>query len=179
MRSPAACSTALLPPRPRMRSTSAAIRPAPQQRKAWLDYRQALAPDANDIFTICWTSGTTGTPKGVPRSTNHWLAISRASGDLAGLKDGDALLNPFPMVNMGGLGGFFFNWLTYRATLVLHHPLDLEVYLWQLQDEKINYTIAPPALLNMLLREESVAGRHRPHPPAGDRQRQRARSHPG
>ena len=130
--------------------------PGAAERKAWLDYTQALAPDANDIFTICWTSGTTGTPKGVPRSTNHWLAISRASGDLAGLRDGDALLNPFPMVNMGGLGGFFFNWLTYRATLVLHHPLDLEVYLRQLQAEKINYTIAPPALLNMLLREERM-----------------------
>lgn len=130
--------------------------PGAAERKAWLDYRQALAPDANDIFTICWTSGTTGTPKGVPRSTNHWLAISRASGDLAGLREGDALLNPFPMVNMGGLGGFFFNWLTYRATLVLHHPLDLEVYLQQLQDEKISYTIAPPALLNMLLREERL-----------------------
>ncbi len=130
--------------------------PGTAQREAWLDHRQAFAPDANDIFTICWTSGTTGTPKGVPRSTNHWLAISRASGDLAGLRDGDALLNPFPMVNMGGLGGFFFNWLTYRATLVLHHPLDLEVYLRQLQDEKINYTIAPPALLNMLLREERL-----------------------
>ncbi|MDE0062119.1 MAG: class I adenylate-forming enzyme family protein [Gammaproteobacteria bacterium] len=130
--------------------------PGTAQREAWLDHRQAFAPDANDIFTICWTSGTTGTPKGVPRSANHWLAISRASGDLAGLQDGDALLNPFPMVNMGGLGGFFFNWLTYRATLVLHHPLDLEVYLRQLQAEKINYTIAPPALLNMLLREERL-----------------------
>ena len=130
--------------------------PGAAQREAWLEHRQAFAPDANDIFTICWTSGTTGTPKGVPRSANHWLAISRASGDLAGLRDGDALLNPFPMVNMGGLGGFFFNWLTYRATLVLHHPLDLEVYLQQLQAEKINYTIAPPALLNMLLREKRM-----------------------
>ena len=133
-----------------------AYTPGTAQRDAWLDHRQAFAPDANDIFTICWTSGTTGTPKGVPRSTNHWLAISRASGDLAGLRDGDALLNPFPMVNMGGLGGFFFNWLIYRATLVLHHPLDLELYLRQLQAEKINYTIAPPALLNMLLREERL-----------------------
>ena len=133
--------------------------PSAAGRDAWRDHRQAFAPDANDIFTICWTSGTTGTPKGVPRSTNQWLAISRASGDLAELRDGDALLNPFPMVNMGGLGGFFFNWLRYRATLVLHHPLDLEVFLQQLQAENINYTIAPPAVLNMLLREEALLAR--------------------
>ena len=130
--------------------------PSAAERDAWRTRRQSFVPGANDIFTICWTSGTTGTPKGVPRSSNHWLAISRASGDLAELRDGDALLNPFPMVNMGGLGGFFFNWLKYRATLVLHHPLDLEVFLRQLQAEKINYTIAPPALLNMLLREERL-----------------------
>jgi len=130
--------------------------PTAAERDAYRDYRQAFASDANDILTICWTSGTTGTPKGVPRSANQWLAISRASGDLAELRDGDKLLNPFPMVNMGGLGGFFFNWLRYRATLVLHHPLDLEIFLRQLQTEKINYTIAPPALLNMLLREERL-----------------------
>ena len=28
---------------------------------------QAAAPSADDVFTICWTSGTEGTPKGVPR----------------------------------------------------------------------------------------------------------------
>ncbi len=130
--------------------------PSAAERNACRDYLQTFAPGANDIFTICWTSGTTGTPKGVPRSANHWLAISRAVADLAELRDGDVLLNPFPMVNMGGLGGFFFNWLRFRATLVLHHPLDLEVFLQQLQAERINYAIAPPALLNMLLREEQL-----------------------
>ena len=133
-----------------------AYAPNSAERDAYQAYRKALAPDANDIFTICWTSGTTGTPKGVPRSTNQWLTITRASAELAELRDGDVLLNPFPMVNMGGLGGFFFNWLKYRATLVLHHPLDLGVFLRQLQDERINYTIAPPALLNMLLRDEQL-----------------------
>ena len=130
--------------------------PSAVERDAWRSHRQAFAPDANDILTICWTSGTTGTPKGVPRSTNQWLAISRASGDLAALREGDVLLNPFPMVNMGGLGGFFFNWLRYRSTLVLHHPMDLQVFLQQLQAERVNYTIAPPAVLNMLLRDASL-----------------------
>ena len=134
----------------------AGFQPSREQWNAYRAYRRSLLPNANNVLTICWTSGTTGTPKGVPRSTNQWLAISRASADLAELRDGDALLSPFPMVNMGGLGGFFFNWLTYRATLALHHPLDLEVFLNQLQAEKINYTIAPPALLNMLLRDERL-----------------------
>ena len=132
------------------------FRPSAHQQKAYLAYREAYRPDANDILTICWTSGTTGRPKGVPRSTNHWLAITPAAGDLAELRDGDVLLNPFPMVNMGGIGGFLFNWLKCQGTLVLHHPMDLPVFLNQLQAEKINYTIAPPPLLNTLLRDEQL-----------------------
>ena len=108
------------------------------------------------FLTICWTSGTTGTPKGVPRSTNHWLAISHASRDLAELRDGDVLLNPFPLVNMGGIGGFLFNWLKCQGTLVLHHPMNLPVFLDQLQTERVNYTIAPPPLLNALLQDEQL-----------------------
>lgn len=34
------------------------------------------AENANSVISICWTSGTTGTPKGVPRSHNMWLATA-------------------------------------------------------------------------------------------------------
>ncbi|MCL6576097.1 AMP-binding protein, partial [Kyrpidia sp.] len=33
----------------------------------------AIPMDANDIFTICWTSGTEAEPKGCPLSHNNWL----------------------------------------------------------------------------------------------------------
>ncbi len=112
--------------------------------------------DANDVYTICWTSGTTGTPKGVPRTYNQWAAISWATYDAAGLRDGDVLLNPFPFVNMASIGGFLFNWLRCTATLVLHHPLDLPVFLGQIASEGTTFTIAPPALLNMLLKQEGL-----------------------
>lgn len=130
--------------------------PAAGDREAYADYVAEFEPSANDIFSICWTSGTTGTPKGVPRSFNQWLAISIGSAELADLQDGDAMLNPFPMVNMGGIGGFLFNWLKCRGKLVLHHPMDLPVFLGQLTAEQINYTIAPPPLLNMLLQNEQM-----------------------
>jgi len=112
--------------------------------------------DANDVYTICWTSGTTGTPKGVPRTYNQWLAIAWATYDSAELRDGDVLLNPFPFVNMASIGGFLFNWLRCGATMVLHHPLDLPVFLQQIAAEGTTFTIAPPALLNMLLKQEEV-----------------------
>lgn len=111
---------------------------------------------ADDIFTICWTSGTEGVPKGVPRSHNHWAAIGWAHFDGAGLRDGDRLLNPFPLVNMGAIGGCFLSWLRSTGTLILHHPLDLAVYLRQIAVERADYAIAPPAVLNMLLQNEAL-----------------------
>jgi acyl-CoA synthetase (AMP-forming)/AMP-acid ligase II len=112
--------------------------------------------DANDIYTICWTSGTTGIPKGVPRSYNQWLAIAWATYDAADLREGDVLMNPFPFVNMASIGGYLFNWLRCGATLVLHHPLELPIFLRQISEEGATFTIAPPALLNMLLKQEQL-----------------------
>ncbi|MFZ9871927.1 MAG: class I adenylate-forming enzyme family protein [Steroidobacteraceae bacterium] len=111
---------------------------------------------ADDIATICWTSGTEGTPKGVPRSHNHWYAISFAHLRGAGIQPGEVLLNPFPLINMAAIGGCFMSWMHNGGTLVLHHPLDLPTYLKQIAIERPQYAIAPPALLNMLLKNEAL-----------------------
>ena len=111
---------------------------------------------ANDIFTICWTSGTTGTPKGVPRSHNLWLPMAKAAAFVSETEEGDTLLNPFPMINMASIGGFLFNWLLCKGKLVQHHPFDLNVYLNQISSEDVKYTIAPPAIMNMLLNNPAI-----------------------
>jgi acyl-CoA synthetase (AMP-forming)/AMP-acid ligase II len=111
---------------------------------------------ADDIFTICWTSGTTGTPKGVPRSHNLWLPMAKAAAFVSETEEGDTLLNPFPMINMASIGGFLFNWLLCKGTLVQHHPFDLNVFLTQISTENIKYTIAPPAIMNMLLNNPAI-----------------------
>ena len=114
------------------------------------------ADDADCILTICWTSGTTGTPKGVPRSHNMWLATGRASVLAGGMRADDVLLNPFPLVNMAALGGFVFPAALLGCALVLHHPLDPALFLAQLQDERVTFTIAPPALLNQLAKSPEM-----------------------
>ncbi|MCA1553009.1 MAG: acyl--CoA ligase [Chloroflexi bacterium] len=105
---------------------------------------------------ICWTSGTEAEPKGVPRSHNLWLTSAYTTVDGAELSDGAILLNPFPMVNMSGIGGMFVPWLLTCGTLVMHHPLNLGVFLQQIAQEEVNYTVAPPVLLNMLLMNASM-----------------------
>lgn len=110
----------------------------------------------DDILTICWTSGTTGTPKGVPRTPSMWLASGYFQVDELDLDCNDRILCPFPLVNMAGIGGMLVPWAIVGAALILHQPLDLPVFLGQLTAEDITYTVAPPALLNMLLADESV-----------------------
>ena len=112
--------------------------------------------DPNDCVTICWTSGTESTPKGVPRTHLDWLAMSWATVDAPRLTGDDVLLNPFPMVNMAGINGMFLPWLRVGGVLVQHHPFDLPTFLAQIQAEKATYTVAPPALLTMLLAREDL-----------------------
>ncbi|MEZ0073275.1 class I adenylate-forming enzyme family protein [Planotetraspora sp. GP83] len=109
------------------------------------------AGDPNDCVTICWTSGTESTPKGVRRTHYDWLAASWVTVDAPRLTADDVLLNPFPMVNMAGINGMFLPWLRVGGVLVQHHPFDLPTFLRQIAEERATYTVAPPALLTMLL----------------------------
>ena len=113
----------------------------------------AASVHADDIVTICWTSGTEGVPKGVPRSHNHWISGSVSHYDGAQIRRGDRLLNPFPLVNMAAIGGCFMSWLRAAGTLLLHHPFELPVFLQQIASEQPEYAIAPPAVLMMLLQK--------------------------
>ena len=117
---------------------------------------QRAAITANDVVTICWTSGTEAAPKGVPRSHNEWLIVTPSIIEAALLQPRARLLNPFPLVNMSGLSSCFATWLALGATVVQHHPFSLPVFLQQLREERIDYTVAPPAVLNMLLQNEKL-----------------------
>lgn len=122
------------------------------------NYIEGLTHDANDIFTICWTSGTTGQPKGVPRSHSMWVASATATIDSAHITENEIILNPFPLVNMAAIGGFLYCWIIRGCTLVLHHPFDMSSFLEQIEGEQVAYTIAPPAVLTMLLKKPEMLG---------------------
>jgi len=134
--------------------TSGALSAAQQDRLSRAE--RAAAVTANDVFTICWTSGTEARPKGVPRSHNEWLVVAPSIIDAGQIPQHARMLNPFPLVNMAGVSTAIASWLVLGATIVQHHPFTLPVFLQQLRDEQIDYTVAPPAVLNMLLQNTDL-----------------------
>ena len=119
-------------------------------------YIAGLPRSVNDCLTICWTSGTEAAPKGVPRCSGDWLAIGQAAQDGI-LADADSVIvGPFPMVNMAGFATSLLPWLFGGSHLVQHHPLDLGVYLSQIQSHRATHTSMPPAILAMLLQNTAL-----------------------
>lgn len=120
------------------------------------DYVARHPTVGGEVLTICWTSGTESRPKGVPRDHNHWVLNAHVVAEGTGMVAGDTLLNPFPLVNIGSIGGLVLPWLSLAAKLVLHHPFDLGVFLKQIERERVSYTIAPPAVLTALLKQPAL-----------------------
>ncbi len=116
-------------------------------------HMRAIGLTAHDVFTICWTSGTEAQPKGVPRNHNEWLIVGQSVIDAGELQPGAQMLMPFPFVNMAGLSASLMSWLLVGGGLHQHHPFDLDVFIRQLREHPIDYSVAAPAVLNMLLKE--------------------------
>lgn len=118
----------------------------------------ALIPptDADDVITICWTSGTEGRPKGVMRTSNNWFVTGRNMVLSAALQDGEVILNTRPLVNMAAIGGSFMSWLMTASTLVLHHPLDIGLVIEQIRAERVSVTFMPPTFFVSLLKNEEI-----------------------
>ncbi len=111
---------------------------------------QGKASGPNDVFTICWTSGTEAAPKGVPHSHNEWINIGRVVVEGGELKPGYNIHGSFPVINMSGFGGLFTPWVLTGGKFVLHHPFDQDVFFAQLAKEALDYTLMPPALLDTI-----------------------------
>ncbi|MBO8181047.1 MAG: acyl--CoA ligase [Archaeoglobus sp.] len=110
----------------------------------------------NDVAVVQWTSGTEAEPKACPLTHNNWGFLQflyngeKYRGGL--LSDGDVIMNPAPIVNMTGIGVGLVPWIMCSGTFVLHHPFDPMLYVRQLIEEGVNFTLAPPAVVVAILK---------------------------
>jgi acyl-CoA synthetase len=134
-----------------------ALVPALEQVPAWdaailRAHMETIGLSAHDVLTICWTSGTEAMPKGVPRNHNEWMIVGQSVIEAGQLQPGAQLLIPFPFVNMAGVSTSLVAWLMVGGALHHHHPFDVDVFIDQLRGNPIDYTVAAPAVLTMMLK---------------------------
>ena len=115
----------------------------------------AIAIDANDVFSLCWSSGTEALSKGCPMSHNNWLFQMQVLAKATGLEPGDRVLATAPVVNMTGVATWLGS-LAVGGTMLLHHPLNMPLLLEQLMHERVHFTLLVPAVLNMILKLPNV-----------------------
>ncbi len=127
------------------------------EKNQFLDLeKRASKVDSNDIFSICWTSGTEAESKGCPYSHNNWLYQSGNLVKILELTSDARLLATPPIVNMTGVGVIFVPWILTGGTLLLHHPLNLDLLLSQLSSQEPNFTILVPTLLNKIIQDSDT-----------------------
>ena len=77
------------------------------------------------------------------------------------LQAGERILAPMQMVHTAGYSGMFMPWLETQGLLAMHQPFDMALFLDQIEQLRINHTVAAPAMLNALLKSEHA---RRPRP---------------
>ena len=112
--------------------------------------------DANDVFTLCWSSGTEAEPKGCPLSHNNWLCQGTFQYESAPIKPGYNLITAGPLVNMASIGTVFIPWLMTGESSSSTIPSTVPTFIMQLMTEEIQYTLLVPAVVNALLKHPKV-----------------------
>jgi fatty-acyl-CoA synthase len=128
----------------------------------WIDW-DSLVEDASprtggdggshDPVLICYTSGTTGEPKGAIHTQDGLLWNAINSTHMHDLTSQDRVLTTLPMFHVGGLNIQTTPALHAGATVTVHRRFNPAVTLETLVRERITLTVLVPTQLDALLAE--------------------------
>jgi 2-furoate---CoA ligase len=117
------------------------------------DYALGRPPAEDDISVMLYTSGTTGRPKGVPRShrAEHTAAVAHLVQ--AQLRQGEVVLGVMPMFHTMGLRSLLAS-IVCGGTWVPQVKFDPAESVQLIQDEGVTALYLVPTIYWSLLREE-------------------------
>jgi len=138
----------------------------PGERDGALDYEQLVAEgdpgfefpdlDENDAAAMCYTSGTTGRPKGVVYSHRSTVLHSMGAGhaDAMGIRQADRVMPVVPMFHANAWG-IPYTAAMSGATLVFPGPRMLPEHIASLiEEEKVTMAAGVPTIWQGLLQLE-------------------------
>lgn len=133
----------------------------PGEEKYPPGYAEKFKPDANDVVTMCLTSGTEAQIKGVPRTHNNWIPFARiVPHDAWGRNSSDdVLVTPLPLPNLFGLGCGLYGSLMLGQKMVLLEKFDPAECIGAIEKHRATHFMGVPAMhiamLNSPLMDEA------------------------
>jgi len=115
------------------------------------DARTEPDPALADTAAIIFTSGTSGTPKGVMVSHRGLLHFGRVSARIRALDGRDRVYAFLPMTHIFGIGTVLMAALTGGASLVLRGSFSPADVLQALAQEQVSNLLGPPTMYARLL----------------------------
>lgn len=117
--------------------------------------------DPGAMAVVMFTSGTTGSPKGVMHTTNTLLACNRALAGRFGLVSDDVLLACSPLGHMTGYAAMMLLGISLGSTIVLQDVWEAKRGVQIMGDEGVTFTAASTPFLADIV-ETVAAGAPRP-----------------
>jgi len=116
-------------------------------------YRPEDAPGPDDPVLLCYTSGTTGEPKGAILSHNAlaWNAVN--STHMHDLTSDDIILTTLPMFHVGGLDIQTLPAFHAGATVVIHNRFESDLFFDAIEQDGITLTLLVPTAVHMLMND--------------------------
>ena len=110
-----------------------------------------LEGDENAPVLLCYTSGSTGAPKGVVLTQRALLYNAINSSHMHDLTSADRVLTTLPLFHVGGLNIQTTPALHAGATVTLHPKFDPLAALETIERERITLTVLVPAQLMAMM----------------------------
>lgn len=109
--------------------------------------------DPDDTAMICYTSGTTGRPKGAMITHSNLINNSRALKQVWQWTDSDVLLHTLPLFHIHGLNVALNGGLYCGSTIIMHEKFESRRVWETLAGEKCTMFMGVPTMYHRLMQE--------------------------
>ncbi len=114
--------------------------------------RVSVSPE--DVAMICFTSGTTGTPKKVPLTHRNLAGNILSLVEVWEWTERDTLLLCLPLMHLHGLANGLHGWIASGCTMILHEKFEAHGALSEIARRRPTMFFGVPAMYHRMLEIE-------------------------